>query len=127
MSDYDSTPTSRFEEVMRAIIDGTEYTKEPRSVMEALLIELNDLIKGGGGGGVTVVANPSGEPTDELLKIQIGSTIYSLNVDTSNFVTKDEIGAPGGVAQLDENADLPLDDMGVDELTPGEIDDMWND
>lgn len=127
MSDYDSTPTSRFEEVMRAIIDGTEYTKEPRSVMEALLIELNDLIKGGGGGGVTVVANPSGEPTDELLKIQIGSTIYSLNVDTSNFVTKDEIGAPGGVAQLDENGDLPLDDMGVDELTPGEIDDMWND
>lgn len=127
MSDYDSTPTSRFEEIMRAIIDGTEYTHEPRSVMEALLIELNNLIKGGGGGGVTVVANPVGEATDSLLKIQIGSTIYSIDVDTTNLVTKDMIGAPGGVAALDENGDLPLDDMGVDELTPGEINDMWND
>lgn len=31
-----------------------------------------------GGGGTTVVANPSGEATDELEKIQIGETIYEI-------------------------------------------------
>ena len=53
MGDFDNTPTSRFEEIMRAIIDGTEYSKEPRSVMEALLIELKETIEAGGGGGGT--------------------------------------------------------------------------
>lgn len=31
-----------------------------------------------GQGGTTVVANPSGEATDDLLKVQIGSTIYDV-------------------------------------------------
>ena len=35
-------------------------------------------IPSGGGGGTTVVANPSGAATDELEKIQIGSTIYAI-------------------------------------------------
>ena len=53
MSDWDYTPPSRFEEIMRAIIDGTPYENEPRSVMEALLIELKETIEAGGGGGGT--------------------------------------------------------------------------
>lgn len=32
----------------------------------------------GGGGGTTVIANPSGTPTDDLDTIQIGSTIYDI-------------------------------------------------
>lgn len=32
----------------------------------------------GGGGGTTVIANPSGSATDELEKLQVGSTIYSI-------------------------------------------------
>lgn len=49
---YDDTPTSRFEEDMRAIIDGTPWPeRSPKSKMEELLEELNDLIKAGGGGG----------------------------------------------------------------------------
>ncbi|MBR1703088.1 MAG: hypothetical protein IJ716_14270 [Lachnospiraceae bacterium] len=58
MSDFDRTPPSRFEEILRAIIDGTEYTNEPRSVMEALLIELKETIEagGGGGGGTSTIA-----------------------------------------------------------------------
>lgn len=32
----------------------------------------------GGGGGTTVIANPSGEATDELEKLQVGNTIYSI-------------------------------------------------
>lgn len=35
-------------------------------------------IPSGGGGGTTVVANPSGTATDELEKLQVGSTIYSI-------------------------------------------------
>lgn len=53
MSDnYDNTPTSYFEEDMRAIIDGTQFpSRPPKSKMEELLKELNDTIKEGGGGG----------------------------------------------------------------------------
>ena len=36
-------------------------------------------IPSGGGGGTTVIANPSGAATDELEKIQIGNTIYSVS------------------------------------------------
>ena len=56
---YDDTPTSRFEEDMRAIIDGTPWPERPpKSKMEELLEELNDLIKagGGGGGGTSTIA-----------------------------------------------------------------------
>ena len=35
-------------------------------------------IPSGGGGGTTVVANPSGTATEELEKLQVGSTIYSI-------------------------------------------------
>ncbi len=35
-------------------------------------------VNGAGGGGTTVVANPSGEATDELEKLQVGNTIYSI-------------------------------------------------
>ena len=35
-------------------------------------------IPSGGGGGTTVIANPSGAATDELEKLQVGSTIYSI-------------------------------------------------
>lgn len=35
-------------------------------------------IPSGGGGGTTVVANPSGTATAELEKLQVGSTIYSI-------------------------------------------------
>ena len=37
-----------------------------------------DEVEAGGGGGTTVVANPSGEATDDLTKVQIGSTIYDI-------------------------------------------------
>lgn len=33
---------------------------------------------GGGGGGTTVVANPQGQATDTLNKLQVGQTIYSV-------------------------------------------------
>jgi hypothetical protein len=39
---------SRNEEILAAIIDGTEYTAEPQSRIEYLLLELKETIEGGG-------------------------------------------------------------------------------
>lgn len=39
---------------------------------------LKDAIAASGGGGTTVIANPSGTATDDLTKIQIGTTIYDI-------------------------------------------------
>lgn len=48
----------------------------------------NRSYSGSGGGGTTVVANPSGTATDELEKIQIGDTIYDIvGGSGSSFIT----------------------------------------
>ena len=44
-NEFDRPPVSTFEKILRAMIDGTEYSEDPRSVMEALLLELNEKIK----------------------------------------------------------------------------------
>lgn len=41
-------------------------------------VKITDVMGGGGGGGTTVIANPIGEPTDDLETIQIGNTIYDI-------------------------------------------------
>lgn len=38
---------------------------------------------GGGGSGTTVIANPSGEATDTLNKLQVGNTVYSVSGGSS--------------------------------------------
>lgn len=38
-----------------------------------------------GGGGTTVVANPDGEATDELEKLQVGSTVYAVKGGGNTF------------------------------------------
>ena len=48
-------------------------------------------IPSGGGGGTTVVANPSGAATDELNKLQVGSTIYSIPEDGGSVIGKKDI------------------------------------
>ena len=75
MADF---PESRSEAILLATINGEEYTGYPESRIEELLIELKAVIEagGGGGGGTVVIANPSGEATDTLVKITIGTTIY---------------------------------------------------
>lgn len=50
MPDYsDHTVTSRTEEILKNMVDGTEITVDPQSVVEYLLIQLNDKIGPGGG------------------------------------------------------------------------------
>ena len=87
---YTNPPQSRNEEIIRATIDGTEYTDPPQSRMEDLLIELKEAIEeGGGGGGTKVVANPEGEATDDLKKLQVGSNIYAIEGGGSSELADD--------------------------------------
>ena len=53
---------SRNEKILRAIIDGTEYTAPPQSRIEALLIELLNQGGGGGGGDGTLRVTLSEDP-----------------------------------------------------------------
>lgn len=76
---YTNPPQSRNEAIIRATIDGTEYTDPPQSRMEDLLIELKETIEQGGGGGTTVIANPTLAGTeDNLTGLQVGSTKYKV-------------------------------------------------
>ena len=45
----------------------------------------------GGGGGTTVVANPEGEATDDLEKLQVGSDIYEIPKDYEELDNKPQI------------------------------------
>lgn len=50
-------PQSRTEAILRATIDGQEYNNLPESRIEALLLELKEVIEAGGGGGGTTDYN----------------------------------------------------------------------
>lgn len=66
---------SRNEEILRSIIDETEYNKTPQSREEELLLELKQAIEGGGS---SVVPNPEGEATETLNKLGIDDTVYGI-------------------------------------------------
>lgn len=70
MPDYsDHTPTSRTELILRNMVDGEEITTDPQSVVEYLLIQLNDKIGGGGAlkpAGSKAFANLGAPSADQL-------------------------------------------------------------
>ena len=99
MSDiYTDPPQSRNEAIIKSTIDGTQYTDPPQSRMEDLLLELKETIEQGGG-GTTVVANPEGEATDDLEKLQVGSDIYEIPKDYDELDNKPSINS----VELDGN------------------------
>lgn len=55
---------SRSEKILRSIIDKTEYTEEPKSRMEDLLLKVKKSIDEGGGGGGGPSEDQDFEPTD---------------------------------------------------------------
>lgn len=68
--------TSREEDILRATIDGTEYTEPPMSRVEELLIELKEAIEEGGGGGTgsTVTITPTLESGEKIADYSINGT-----------------------------------------------------
>lgn len=87
---YTDPPQSRNEAIIKSTIDGTQYTDPPQSRMEDLLLELKEAIEQGGG-GTTVVANPEGEATDDLEKLQVGNDIYEIPQDYEDLDNKPQI------------------------------------
>ena len=91
MSDRPFELQSRDEEILASIIDGTEYTAEPESRIEELLIELKETIEGGG------------SSTDY-------ATDINFSMDSGTFVItaqlKNKDGDPLGTAKT---VDIPLE------------------
>lgn len=52
---YDGPVTSRNSAILNSIVKKTEYTEDPQSEIESLLLELKEVIESGGGGGITEV------------------------------------------------------------------------
>jgi hypothetical protein len=82
---------SRDEEILAATIDGTEYTDKPQSRIEYLLLELKEVIEGGGSSSDYAAA----------LSLTIDTLTY---VMTAQLLNKD--GDPVGQSQ---SIDLPLE------------------
>ena len=90
---------SRVEEILTAMINGTEYSEVPQSRVEALLLELKDVIESGGGKGPFY---PAGNidyddipaPSEETL-----GAMYNVNdafVTTNEFVEGAGVKYPAG-------------------------------
>lgn len=91
MSDRPFELQSRDEEILAATIDGTEYTDEPQSRIEYLLLELKKLIEGGG--------SPTDYATDINFSMDSGTFVI-----TAQLENKD--GDPLGTAKT---VDIPLE------------------
>ena len=203
MPDYTNhTPTSRMEMILKSMVEGLDYVENPQSVVEALLLALNEKIKnskiykvagskafeelgtpdaahvglvysitdeftidnrfidydplvpghfpaGTNVVGIVDVDDVTGEETyywdtlsgfidlsgyllkadaadTYLSKTDAASTYLNKTDAASTYINQDKIGAAGGVAPLDENGDLPLDDLGVEPVTSAELASMWN-
>lgn len=74
-----NTPQSRNEAILQATIDGTPYTAPPQSRIEALLIQLKEVIEAGGGGGGTTNYNALSN------KPQIASTTLEGNLSLADL------------------------------------------
>lgn len=102
---------SRTEEILRATIDGDEYTKTPQSREEELLLELKQTIEGGG--GTSVVPNPEGEATETLTKLGVNDTVYGIpsggggGTQYYAFTESSDVGTLSGDAKIsDIRADI---------------------
>ena len=68
--------------ILRATIDGTEYTDPPQSVIEELLIELKETIEaGGGGGGTTNYNGLSNKPQINGVTLQGNKALADLGIN----------------------------------------------
>lgn len=90
-----SEPQSRNEAIIKATIDGVEYTAPPQSRIEALLIELKEAIEQGGGVEVDTQVNGTSENAVQNKAIY-NFVNSSVSTNTANF-----IGTFNSVAELE--------------------------
>ena len=86
---------SNVEDILRATIDGTEYTEPPKSRVESLLVELKDKIEEGGGGGSDIpqfiqikMTAASYTPGGDVIHISASGVSDLLSVDVSSYYSK---------------------------------------
>lgn len=104
---------SNVERILRSTIDGTEYTEEPQSRVEALLLELKAAIEGGGGGGGYVLPTASttvkgGIKVGDGLEMD-GEVLKATGADaaiTENIATNVEVGGIPSGSTIAKNTTL---------------------
>ena len=86
---------SNVEDILRATIDGTEYTEPPKSRVESLLVELKETIEEGGGGGSDTPqfiqikkTATSYTPGGDVIHISASGVSGLLSVDVSSYYSK---------------------------------------
>lgn len=70
-------------EITQAAYDELEPTQK---LDENKIYFIKDASGGGGGSGTTVIANPTGTPTDELKKLQVENIIYQVDKSEENRI-----------------------------------------
>lgn len=112
MSDeYNTTPKSRNEEILRATIDGSEYDKNPQSREEYLLLKLKEKIEegGGGGGGTSDYPALTNKPQINGVELVGNKTSADLNIDavtTEAVVANTAVGAIASGDTVAKNTSL---------------------
>lgn len=104
---------SNVERILRSTIDGTEYTEEPQSRVEALLLELKAAIEGGGGGGGYVLPTASttvkgGIKVGDGLEMD-GEVLKATGADaaiTEDIATNVEVGGIPSGSTITKNTTL---------------------
>ena len=77
--------SGRNEDILRSMIDGTSYTKEPKSRNEELLLELKDVIEAGGGGSADAYTKSE---TDTLLTAKADKVTTYTKSETDAKITE---------------------------------------
>lgn len=98
---------SRNEDILTAMINGTEYEEVPQSRMEALLLELKEVLDSGGGGGgstSTVAWKPTVDADGNLSWTRTSSTTkpetQNIKGEKGDAGTDGTIGADGKSATI---------------------------
>ena len=89
-----ATPQSRNEAILRATIDGTEYTEPPQSRIEDLLLELKAAIEAGGGGGVATYEALPDKPQINSVTLSGDKSLADLGIDA---LTTSQLHTLGGL------------------------------
>ena len=108
-----NTPLSRVEDILQSTIDNTEYDKPPQSRVESLLIELKEVIEGGGGGGSAYHPAGSVDYVSELPSPSADYLGYVYDI-TQDFTTTSDFKEGAG-KRYPAGSNIAIVDVGTPE------------